>query len=73
MVTATFVKNDDLFINVFHRETKMQYSFIYSVAKKEMITSIKNLEIAGKNILNFCLKSFFNPLTDEIYTFYRQG
>ena len=23
MVTATFVKNDDLFINVFHRETRV--------------------------------------------------
>ena len=73
MVTATFVKNDDLFINVFHRETRMQYSFLYSVANKEILSSVKSIEVIGKNKLNFSLKSFYNPNTEEVYSFYRQG
>ena len=73
MVTATFVKNDDLFINVFHRETRMQYSFLYSVSNKEILSSVKSIEVIGKNKLNFSLKSFYNPNTEEVYSFYRQG
>ena len=73
MVTATFVKNDDLFLHVFHRETRIQYSFLYSIENKQIISSIKTLEVSGNNMLNFSIKSFYNPLCEEVYSFYRQG
>ena len=71
MVTACFVKDDDIYISVFHRKLIKQYDFIYSYKEKKVMTEVSATDVKVSTMLNFSIKSFYNPELEEVYTFYR--
>ena len=73
MVTACFIQNDDLYFSVYHRYESIQKSFIYSWKEDKIISEIGEMKLDGATKTNFPIKSFYNCLDNEIYTFYRQG
>jgi len=73
MVTACFLPNNDLFINVFHRPTMIHHNLICSLSTKSITAGPKSTKLMESSTLNFPIKSFYNPVAGEVYTFYRQG
>ena len=73
MVTASFLKNDDLFINVFHRPTMIYHNLICSLSTQSITVGPKSTKLIESSTLNFPIKSFYNSDAGEVYTFYRQG
>lgn len=73
MLTACFVKDDDLFLQGFHRLTGRHYVVLYSYKTRQFLQEMQTLDIPGTTKLNFPLRSFYSSELDEVYTFYRQG
>ena len=73
MITACFLPNDDLFINVFHRPTMMHHHLICSLSTKSITAGPKSTKLIESSTWNFPIKSFYHPDIGEVYTFYRQG
>ena len=71
MVTACFVKDDDIYISVFHRKLIKQYNFIYSYKEQQIVKAISITDVNASTMLNFSIKSFYNSELQEVYTFYR--
>ena len=73
MITACFLPNDDLFINVFHRPTMMHHHLIFSISTKSITAGPKSTKLIESSTWNFPIKSFYHSDAGEVYTFYRQG
>jgi hypothetical protein len=71
MVTACFVKDDDIYISVFHRKLIKQYNFIYSYKEQQIVKEVSTTDVNASTMLNFSIKSFYNTDLQEVYTFYR--
>lgn len=50
-----------------------QYHFTYSYQEKKLLSETTVSEIQDCTILNFPIKSFYSRVTQNCYTFYRQG
>lgn len=77
LITSVFIPGDggqDLFITCYHRIQQKQYSFSYSYREKKVMSETTVMEIKENcTPINFPLKSFYSPVTNNVYTFYRQG
>lgn len=49
------------------------YHFIYSIPNYKVIGEVGVSELKNTTALNFPVKSFYSPVTNNCYTFYRQG
>lgn len=72
-ITCVFLPGDDLFIQVYHRFHKKQYSFTYSYKEQRMLSDVEIHSVSNATIRNFPIKTFYSHENREIYTFYRQG
>ena len=73
LTTCCFIQNDDIFVQVYHREQRKQYHFTYSYKEKKMLSEPAIHEIPNCTALNFPIKSFYSSITGNCHTFYRQG
>jgi hypothetical protein len=73
MLTACFVKDDDLFLQGFHRLEGRHYMVLYSYKTRQFLQELQTVDLPETTKLNFPLRSFYNSELDEVYTFYRQG
>lgn len=73
LITVVFLPDGNLFIQVYHRFKKKQYSFTYSYIDDKMLSDVQIHSISNATIRNFPVKSFYSEHYQEIYTFYRQG
>jgi len=79
MITCCFVpanKDDpkagsNLMVCVYHRITRQQTHFIYSISGKCMVGYSDVGVIEKCTPLNFPIKSFYSAIKNEVYTFYR--
>lgn len=73
MIVSTFLPNDRIFISAYHRIEKKQYHFLYDLKKQQPVGDTVSSEIQGCTDRNFPIKSFYSPVLNEVYVFYRQG
>jgi len=73
LTTSVFLPDDNLFIQVYHRFEKKQYSFTYSYKENKMLSDVEVHTVSNSTIRNFPIKTFYSAVNKEIYTFYRQG
>jgi hypothetical protein len=76
LITSVFIPGEDagsdLFITAYHRIQRKQYNFTYSYRQKKVLSGTTVSEIKENcTTINFPLKSFYSPVTDNCYTFYR--
>jgi hypothetical protein len=77
LITSVFIPGEggqDLFITAYHRTERKQYNFTYSFREKKVLSGTTVSEITKNcTLINFPLKSFYSAVTNNVYTFYRQG
>ena len=73
MLTACFVKDDDLFLHGFHRLHGRHCMVLYSYKTQQLLQRVQTATLPESTKLNFPVRSFYSSELDEVYTFYRQG
>ena len=73
LITVCFTDDNTLFVQAYHRLTRLSYHFIYQIDKKEVFGEIHQIKLIDCTHLNFPIRSFYSEINNEIYTFYRQG
>jgi|TARA_B110000285_G_scaffold233155_1_gene306099 hypothetical protein len=72
-ITACFITDDLIFIDLFYNNTLLHYHFIYDCKKR----CIKDNKIYNREMKcthkNFPQKSFYNDIDNMVHIFYRQG
>ena len=66
-----FLPDGNLFIMIYHRFKKKQFSFTYSYIDEQILSKVETRSIRNATIRNFPIKSFYSEHYKEIYTFYR--
>ena len=73
LITCCFTSDpNQLFVQLFHRTSKTSYHFLYSLLKKLPEAPTVH-EVQDCTDMNFPMKSFYNEINNQVYTFYRQG
>ena len=70
-ISCCFVRDDMIFVNLFHNEQRVHYHFMYHTCDKK-ITQYTKIQLDSNN-KNFPVKCFYNQEYNEVYSFYRQG
>ena len=73
LVTCCFLPADRLFIAAFHRKEQKQCHFVYDILENQLFGRPRTVQFPDRSVRNFPIKSFYSPVTEECYTFYRQG
>ena len=70
-ISCCFVRDDMIFVNLFHNEQRVHYHFMYHTCDKRL-TQYTKIQLDSNN-KNFPVKCFYNQEYNEVYSFYRQG
>jgi hypothetical protein len=73
-INCCFIDYDTIFISLFynHFKKKIHYHFIYSLVEKKNVGNIVSVNM-NCSALNYPIKSFYEPVNNEVYQFYRSG
>ena len=72
-ITVVFLPDGNASINLFHRMTKMHYSFNYDFQNKTKVGDIITVKVESDTNKNFPVASFYSSVSKNVLTFYRLG
>lgn len=68
-ITAAFISDDLLFVNLFHNLRQTHYHFLYRISEDKIFNTQKML--INCNLNNFPAKCFYSEDEQMVYSFYR--